>query len=73
MQERNVVLIEDLEELLPRNLLEAFLLLAEVEPENAAAPLSGSYDGWAAAALLGPAPDLVVVGGGGCLAHRGLR
>jgi hypothetical protein len=73
VQERDVVLVEDLEELVPGNLLEALLLLAEVEPKNAAASLSGAHDGWAAAALLGPASDLVVLGGGGCLAHRILR
>ena len=68
MQERDVVLVENLEELLPGNLLEAFLLLAEVEAKDPASP-----DRRAASALLGPAPDLIVVGGGGCLAHRILR
>jgi hypothetical protein len=72
MQERDVVLVENLEELLPGNLLEAFLLLAEVEAKDPAPP-SGAHDRRAATALLGPAPDLVVVGGGGCLAHRILR
>src|SRR5687768_14753059 len=63
VQERQVILVEDLEELVPRDLLELFLGLAEVDAEDAtvAAVLDASR---VAVARLGPFADLVMLGGG---------
>src|SRR5690606_10316107 len=68
VQERQPIVFENLEEFVPVDLLEGFLRLPEVDPQDSAG-LLGSDDGRMAIPFLGPFPDLVGVGGGGRLAH----
>src|SRR4051812_16335806 len=65
IKKRQPVLVEDLEELIPANLLERVFLITEVDAQEAALPAirAGAADnGWSAVALLDPFPDFVVVG-----------
>src|SRR5215204_563127 len=69
VEEREVGLVEFLEELVPGYLLEIVVVgiggVGEFKAEN----LGPAYDRRAAAARLGPFADLVVVGGDRCLGH----
>lgn len=70
MEEGKVAVVEDPEELVPGCFFEALLLLAEIEAENAASASPGAGNGGTPAALFSPAPDFIVISGGGGLAHR---
>jgi hypothetical protein len=69
MQKLKLILVEDLEELLPGSLLQLLVILAEVEAQDAAASAAGAHDGGASAALFRPTADLVVIGCRRCLTH----
>src|SRR5215204_724401 len=70
VEEREIGLVEFLEEPVPGYLLEIVVVgiggIGEFEAEN----LGAADDRWAAAARLGPFADLVVVGGDLCLGHE---
>src|SRR6185312_16629728 len=83
MQESQIVVVENLEELVPAYTLQPGILAAvgivEVDPNHrpAAAVMGGVLDDrWMTATLLHPFADLVVIGGRGCaslgLAHRSI-
>jgi hypothetical protein len=70
VEEGEIVLVENLEELLPGRFLELLVIVAEIETQNSAAALPGAYNRRPSAAFFGPTANLIVVGGGGGLAHR---
>src|SRR5690606_3139276 len=68
MQEGQLVLVEDLEEVVPGNLLEFFLRFLEVDAQQTA--FAGRFHaGWAPLALLHPFTDFIVISGGFGFAH----
>jgi hypothetical protein len=71
-QESQVVLLEQPEEMVPIDFFELFIILAEIEPQDSAFPLSRPHDRRATATLFGPAADFTMICDSPCLAHIGL-
>src|SRR5436190_3478401 len=71
IEEREVVLVEGLEELVPGDLVQAFVLVAEVDPQDARVAVSARVGdrGRTPSSLLDPAADFVVVRGRLRLGH----
>src|SRR5262245_298293 len=72
IEKGEIAFIELLEKLLPRDLLELRVTLAEIEAKHAGIVLAAIplHPRRSTAACLGPASDCLVIGGGLCARHR---
>src|SRR6201999_208666 len=73
MQEGKLVVVENLEELVPADLFEAFLGLLEIDTQNAACAAGRTDLCGPAFTPLDPFADFVVIGGGTGFGHECLH
>jgi hypothetical protein len=69
-EKSKIVLLEQSEKLVPFDLFELFIVLAEIESQDSAFSLARPHDGGATATLFSPAADFIMICDSPCLAHK---